>query len=53
MMAKDTLAACRIRFVESALAKLERELENAEGSHREALQKWVAALRTLRRHTLH
>jgi hypothetical protein len=57
MTTKDTLAACRIQFVEGALAKLERKLEEAEGSHREALQKLVAEvqrlLRTLSRHTLH
>jgi hypothetical protein len=58
MPTKDTLAAWRkIRFVEGALAKLECELENAEGSHREVLQKCVAVvqltLKTLRRHTVH
>jgi hypothetical protein len=57
MTTKDTLAACRIQFVEGALATLERKLEEADGSHREALQKLVAEvqrlLRTLGRHTLH
>jgi hypothetical protein len=57
MTTKDTLIACRIRFVEGALAELERELAGAEGSRREALQKWVAemqqTLRDLGRHTLH
>ncbi len=57
MTTKDTLIACRIRFVEGALAELERELAGAEGSRREALQKWVAemqqTLRDLGRHTVH
>ena len=57
MTAEDTLLACRIRFVEDALAKLERELENAEGSHREVLRKCIAqveqALTKLQRHTVH
>ena len=60
MATKDTLDACRIRFVEGALAKLERELENAEGSHKEALralQEWLAdvqqRLRKHGRHTFH
>jgi hypothetical protein len=54
---KATLVASRISFIEAALDKLERELENAEGSHKEALEKWVAAvhqaLRKHGRHTLH
>ncbi len=40
-----------------AIVALERELENAEGLHKETLQKWLAeaqqTLRQLGRHTLH
>jgi DNA anti-recombination protein RmuC len=54
---KATLVASRIKYIEAALAKLERELENSEGSHKEALQRWVAevqqTLRRIERLTLH
>lgn len=57
MTSKDVLAERRIRFVEGALAKLERDLESAEGSHKEVLRKCVTVveqmLRRLNRHTLH
>jgi len=57
MTTKDMLATRRIRFVEAALAKLETKLRNAEGSHREVLQKCVAEMQKmiskLERHTLH
>jgi hypothetical protein len=56
MTTKDMLAARRIRF-EAALAKLETELGNAEGSHKEVLQNCVAEvqkiLSKLQRRTLH
>lgn len=55
--AKATLVASRISFIEAALEKLERELEHAEGLHKETLEKWVAAVhQALRKHgrrTLH
>jgi adenine-specific DNA methylase len=41
---KATLVTRRIAFIEAALARLERELENAEGSHKETLRKWVVAI---------
>ena len=54
---KEVLAERRIRFVQGALAKLERDLEGAEGSRKEVLRKCVAMveqmLRRLNRHTLH
>jgi hypothetical protein len=57
MTSKEMLAERRIRFVEGTLAKLERDLESAEGSHKEVLRKCVAVveqmLRRLNRHTLH
>jgi hypothetical protein len=57
MTTKAMLAASRVRFVKAALAKLEREFERAEGSHKEALRKWIVevqqTLKTLGRHTLH
>ena len=56
MAMKATLVASRVTFIEM-LAKLEREVEAAEGAHKEALQKWVAAvhqaLRDHGHHTLH
>ena len=55
--AKATLVASRISSIEVALDKLERELENAKGSRKQMLEKWVAevhlALRKHQRHTLH
>ena len=49
--AKATLVASRISFIEAALEKLERELEHAEGLHKETLEKWVAAVhQALRKH---
>jgi hypothetical protein len=57
MTTKDMLAERRIRFTQVALAKLETELKNANGSYREVLQKCVAemqkVLRKLERRTLH
>ena len=54
---KATLVASRIEYIQATLAKIERELENAEGSHKETLQKWVVAiqeeLKKLRRNTAH
>jgi len=57
MTTKDMLATRRIRFVEAALVRLETELTNAEGSHKEVLRKCVAevqkVLSKLERRTLH
>ena len=60
MATKDTLDATRVRFIEAALAKLERDLERAEGSDREAVQavhEWLAdvhqALRAIEQRTVH
>ena len=57
MTTKDTLAAYRLRLVKGALAKLERELEQAEGSRKETLRKWIAeveqTLRAFGQHGLH
>lgn len=54
---KATLVAGRISSIEAALDKLERELENAEGSRKQMLEKWVVAVHlALRKHqhyTLH
>ena len=54
---KATLVASGIASIEAALDKLERELENAKGSRKLMLEKWVAAvhlaLRKHQRHTLH
>ena len=54
---RATPVASRISFIEAELAKLERELDNAEGSHKETLQKWVVAihmeLKKYGRHTVH
>ena len=53
---KATLVASQIS-IEAALAKLEREVENADGAHKEALARCVAAihdaLRKRRGHILH
>jgi hypothetical protein len=49
MTTKDTLAAYRLRVVKGALAKLERELEDAGGPRKEMLRKWIAEVeQTLR-----
>jgi hypothetical protein len=60
MAIRDTLGACGIRFIEDALAKLERDLERAEGSQKEAVQvvqEWLAdvqhTLRAIGERTLH
>jgi hypothetical protein len=57
MTTKEMLAERRIRFAQGILAKLERDLESAEGSRKEALRNYVAVveqlLRRLSRHTLH
>jgi hypothetical protein len=55
---KATLfVAGTVASIEDALDKMERELENAEGSRKQLLEKWVAAvhqaLRKHRGHTLH
>ena len=46
-----------VRFIEATLAKMERELEDAQGPRKETLQKLIArvypVLRTLGRQTLH
>jgi hypothetical protein len=50
MVTKATIVASRIEFIEVALLKLGRELENAEGSQKVVLQKSIAeAQQTLRR----
>jgi hypothetical protein len=57
MVTKAAIAASRIKFIKAALANLERELENAEGSEKEVFRKWIVGvyqtLRRLGRHTLH
>ena len=56
MTTKEMLAERRLRFFEGALAKLERDLESAEGSRKEVLRKFVAVVEQLlrrHRHTLH
>jgi hypothetical protein len=57
MTTKEMLAERRLRFVQGALVKLERDLESAEGSRKELLRRCVTVveqmLRRLNRHTLH
>jgi len=57
MTSKAAITASRIRFMQIAIVALERELENAEGLHKETLEKWLAeaqqTLRQLGNHTLH
>jgi hypothetical protein len=54
---KATLVAGRISSIEAALDEMERELEHAEGSRKQMLEKWVTivhhALRKHRSHTSH
>jgi len=46
-----------VKFIEAALAKIERELEDTQGPRKETLQKLIARvyplLRALGRQTLH
>jgi hypothetical protein len=46
-----------VKFIEATLAKMERELEDAQGPLKETLQKLIARvypmIRTIGRHTLH
>jgi hypothetical protein len=57
MTTKATLVASRIKSIEVALLRLERELEGTESSQKVVLQKWIAeaqqTLRRLERLTLH
>jgi hypothetical protein len=52
-----TKNAASVKFFESILAKMERELEDAQGARKETLQQLIARmypyLRTLGRQTLH
>ena len=45
MTARSTRVARDVRAIEDALVKLDRELEDAEGERRVALELWVAQIR--------
>ena len=50
MVTRAMLLASRVKAIEAALERLERELENAEGSRKETLQQSMAEVqRTLNR----
>jgi hypothetical protein len=57
MVTKATIVATRIKFIETALSKLERELKDTEGSQKKVLLWWITEaqqkLRRLERLTLH
>jgi hypothetical protein len=45
MTVRATLVATNVRAIEDALVKLERELEDAGGERRVALELWVSEIR--------
>ena len=57
MVTKATIVATRIKFIETALSKLERKLTDTEGSQKAVLLWWITEaqqkLRRLERLTLH